>query len=499
MNKRLITMLLCVVLVVGLIPTTTSANGTGKFTVTYKTNAGVVMGTIEYTVGDVNNALPLKSEISSLFGEFIAKAAQGGSVAVPNQMWYSDAEFTQAATFPAGSEGENYTVYCKFTTGIIINQAYNMAEDKSYSNVEDVVPPFIAVDWGASNARNDQQDNTIIVFEKETGGQWIEVDESHYTDHMGNTWGNQIYFSNVSDSGIYRIKYACYTAKDSSGNVLWYDFAYDSNDGTYEVEIAPVELTITGVQATDRSCDGTDKVSLTGGSLSGVLYGDDVSFDLGTGILDDTMPGQNKPVTTNIQLTGNGAGNYILKQPTDIQATITHDPVKVDRKEATCTEDGNNEYWYCKCGKYFGDESGTAELALEEVIIEANGHGETEIQRAKKATCTAEGYTGDEVCKDCGEVVVTGKAIAKTAHTYKDGKCLVCGATDPSKPTEPSKPADTSEPTETTAPDAKPDENIDSPQTGDQRSITLYFAMMLAAGMGLTGTAVYGRKKKLKR
>lgn len=136
---------------------------------------------------------------------------------------------------------------------------------------------------------------------------------------------------------------------------------------------------------------------------------------------------------------------------------------------------------------------------MEEVIIEANGHGETEIQRAKKATCTAEGYTGDEVCKDCGEVVVTGKAIAKTAHTYKDGKCLVCGATDPSKPTEPSKPADTSEPTETTAPDAKPDENIDSPQTGDQRSITLYFAMMLAAGMGLTGTAVYGRKKKLKR
>ena len=49
---------------------------------------------------------------------------------------------------------------------------------------------------------------------------------------------------------------------------------------------------------------------------------------------------------------------------------------------------------------------------------------------AKEATCTEEGYTGDKVCKMCGEVVEQGTAIAKLPHNFEDGKCTVCGALD---------------------------------------------------------------------
>ena len=47
------------------------------------------------------------------------------------------------------------------------------------------------------------------------------------------------------------------------------------------------------------------------------------------------------------------------------------------------------------------------------------------------ATCTNEGYTGDKVCKACGTVIESGKAIDKTEHNYKDGKCTVCGEAAP--------------------------------------------------------------------
>ena len=67
------------------------------------------------------------------------------------------------------------------------------------------------------------------------------------------------------------------------------------------------------------------------------------------------------------------------------------------------------------------------------------------MRNAKYATCTEEGYTGDEVCTVCDETVEKGQTIAKLPHTYDEGKittepscqtegvktysCTVCGAT----------------------------------------------------------------------
>ena len=59
------------------------------------------------------------------------------------------------------------------------------------------------------------------------------------------------------------------------------------------------------------------------------------------------------------------------------------------------------------------------------------GHFVTENKNRKEATCSTEGYTGDEICYACGTTVKTGKAIATTEHNYKDGKCTACGADEP--------------------------------------------------------------------
>ena len=121
-----------------------------------------------------------------------------------------------------------------------------------------------------------------------------------------------------------------------------YTFSYSNNTkagtakititckGTYEFlgsteahfTITPKPLTITGVTALSREDNGTTAIELTGGTLNGVLSGDNVGFTLGTGTVEYPDAGSNKAVATNITLTGADASNYTLTQPTNITVEI---------------------------------------------------------------------------------------------------------------------------------------------------------------------------------
>lgn len=159
-------------------------------------------------------------------------------------------------------------------------------------------------------------------------------------------------------------------------------------------------------------------------------------------------------------------------------------------KAPTETQEGTKER-ACVCG-----------YKESEAIPATGEHGETEIAGAKEATCTEEGYTGDIVCKGCGEVIEQGKAIAKLAHTYQDGKCAVCGAADPDYVTAESTPTTTPAPTNTPDPTTTPvstdKASTESPKTGDNSDMVLWGMLLLAAGAGIVGTVVYGRKKAAK-
>lgn len=66
---------------------------------------------------------------------------------------------------------------------------------------------------------------------------------------------------------------------------------------------------------------------------------------------------------------------------------------------ATCTETGSVTVTCDGCGEVLSQE-----------VLPALGH-DTVIRNAKDATCTEDGYTGDEICKVCGEVVKEGQVI----------------------------------------------------------------------------------------
>ncbi|MCD8099064.1 MAG: hypothetical protein LUE06_00590, partial [Oscillospiraceae bacterium] len=86
-------------------------------------------------------------------------------------------------------------------------------------------------------------------------------------------------------------------------------------------------------------------------------------------------------------------GEEISRETVTVEAT-GHTYVAVVTAP-TCTEKGYTTYTCSVCGdSYTADETA------------ATGHT-TEIQNAKDATCTEDGYTGDEVCTVCGETVST--------------------------------------------------------------------------------------------
>lgn len=127
---------------------------------------------------------------------------------------------------------------------------------------------------------------------------------------------------------------------------------------------------------------------------------------------------------------------------------------KVPAKAATCTEDGNIEYYQCSdstCGKLYKDAAGTQEITKADIVIKA-GHTDLMLNPAKEPTCDKDGYVAYWFCTGCdnyyfdnngavGEKTTVEKvAIPATGHKwvlvvggYEEGapnhtiKCSVCG------------------------------------------------------------------------
>ena len=147
---------------------------------------------------------------------------------------------------------------------------------------------------------------------------------------------------------------------------------------------------------------------------------------------------------------------------TETLPSLGHKTQLVGAKAATCTEDG-----------YTGDEVCTVcqEIVKKGEVIPATGH-DTQLMGAKSATCTEDGYTGDEVCKTCGETVTKGEVVKATGHHYKDGKCTDCGEKDPNyQPAQP------------------------GVKTGDASSVTLWVMLLTVSALLAAAVVVLPRRK----
>ena len=177
----------------------------------------------------------------------------------------------------------------------------------------------------------------------------------------------------------------------------------------------------------------------------------------------DTPAGTYTVTYQSINLIGDDAENDMTGGTVSFDITVktsvtppahTCTLTKVPAKDATCTEDGNIEYYQCSdptCGKLYKDAAGTQEITKADIVIKA-GHTDLKLYPAKEPTCDRDGCVAYWFCTGCdnyyfdnngavGEKTTVEKvAIPATGHKwvlivggYEEGapnhtiRCSVCG------------------------------------------------------------------------
>lgn len=102
--------------------------------------------------------------------------------------------------------------------------------------------------------------------------------------------------------------------------------------------------------------------------------------------------------------------------------------VAFEGAEATCQHKGLS-YKECKvCHEKFYDDNGVLYTEVTDMVAHT---ASDKLANVKEATCTEEGYTGDVVCKFCGEVMKPGEKTKMVDHTPVDVEAQAPTCTEP--------------------------------------------------------------------
>lgn len=92
---------------------------------------------------------------------------------------------------------------------------------------------------------------------------------------------------------------------------------YTITQPTLTGNITAKVLTVTGAVVVSKIYDGNTLATITGATLTGVVTGENVILNNATqGNFNNPLVGANKPVSTNMTITGTSIANYTLQQPT---------------------------------------------------------------------------------------------------------------------------------------------------------------------------------------
>ena len=108
--------------------------------------------------------------------------------------------------------------------------------------------------------------------------------------------------------------------------------------------------------------------------------------------------------------------------------SASHTLKKTEAKAATCSDDGNKEYWTCEhCGKYFLSDDTNPETAkaveLSETVIPAS-HKLTKVE-AKDATCTEDGNKEYWTCEHCKKYFLSDDTNPETAKAVELSETVI--------------------------------------------------------------------------
>lgn len=216
------------------------------------------------------------------------------------------------------------------------------------------------------------------VYCKDCG--WIDGDK---IDKLSNTWTVPAKAATCTEDGTYK---AVYT-KDKDGNVTekWYDGykEVESTNGVIKAkDHTPGAAYIVNATCTEDGCIYAEKKIC---SVCGEVVGD---------------------VSVNDKVITHPGHKYVEKEI--VAATCNHPGVMVKQ----CSE--CDKYQLINDALPFSDTNGV----YHDTTKQKTKHvASDKLANVKEATCTEEGYTGDVVCKFCGEVMKPGEKTKMVDHT----------------------------------------------------------------------------------
>ena len=133
-------------------------------------------------------------------------------------------------------------------------------------------------------------------------------------------------------------------------------------------------------------------------------------------------------------------GDKVIESPEDAAGTVIpapgHKYVETELVAANCNHSGVAVNKCSECGKYelvndnqpFSNTNGVKNYTTAQKTKHV---ASDKLANVKEATCTEEGYTGDVVCKFCGEVMKPGEKTKMVDHTPVDVEAKAPTCTEP--------------------------------------------------------------------
>ena len=284
---------------------------TGSFTVTVK-DIEFLVGGVTATVG---NTLTVKS--SPVYGDDwsdIVKIKDGVTITATAGAG-TDTDPSHFTLKQTGKPGVGSQAYTLAYNGTINGVTYSDVTVLS-GTVTVAQKDVTIIGLGAENKEYDGSNSATVTGTAAVAGK-VGSDDVTVTggtatfDNKNVGAGKTVTFSGYSLSGA------------AAGN-----YNLTAQPASVTAEITAKEVTVTGITATNRTYAKDNlEVTLTGGTLSGVIPGDAVNVDLtnAKGKMANANAGNGKAVTvTGVALGGADKGNYRLKeQPTGVTVDIT--------------------------------------------------------------------------------------------------------------------------------------------------------------------------------
>ena len=459
--KRLISLLLATVLLLGLLPLAALADNNLVLHYDFQNGAGDTLGNgYDGTIQADSGAAAVLTETGGKNNGAALELTRGsngagGYVELP----------VAALTAITGDWSMN--LWVKLTDNPTWNHIFSMGTDKNhYALLATVGNPYgtpVGLTMGINNGSGEYRvaaapADTVLPGSWETSLHPIGGTNADYPQSEGPNWaksyadgkyyiytdeftGGVTYYSNDDITDDYGWEYRQAgegsMAPDKVPNLDYADqlvshcglISVTQKEIDHLVEYWGVTSVEKGIFFTVLDAENPEAVTVTVGTAAEDLELPQtvrVQYDDGGGWRDVTVAWDTtsyQPTEGTYTLTGAITLAEDVKNPDGIAVALTvqvqpesHNLVFVPAKESTCVEQGNVAHWHCDhCSQNFTDAEATKVLENVTLPLDKDNHQHTALKNQQYATPDHPGYTGDLVCTDCNTVLRWGKVIPKKA------------------------------------------------------------------------------------